>query len=220
MIELASCTIESMRPSVIFLDFDGTICGSRFWGHWADEGKYSNTNRLIQERLFKASPDMLTGWMRGGYTSEDIIQRISNDVGLSPDELLVGLRESCEQMRLLDKRILPAVKSLRQSGVKVVIATDNMDTFLRWTAPALNLAKHFDAILDSYSLQALKRDKDELGRSKFFGKFFDENRIDPMSTVLIDDGIHNATVKDFGMGFIQISPDSPAHSILASLNKA
>lgn len=219
MIELASCKIEVMRPSVIFLDFDGTICGSLFWGHWADDGKYSKTNRLIQERFFKTSPDILAQWMRGEYTSEDIVQRISKDIDISPDELLTGLRESCEQMRLFNMQILPAVKSLRQDGVKVVIATDNMDTFLRWTAPALNLARYFDAILDSYSLRALKRDKDELGQSKFFGKFFEENGIDPASTVLIDDGMHNAIVKDFGMRFIHVSPNSPAHAVLASLTK-
>lgn len=95
-----------------------------------------------------------------------------------------------------------------------------MDTFVRWTVPALNLAQHFDAILDSYSLRALKRDKDELGQSKFFGKLLSKNRIDPTSTVLIDDGAHNAVVKDFGIQFIHASSNSPAHSILVSLSKA
>jgi FMN phosphatase YigB (HAD superfamily) len=158
--------------------------------------------------------------MRGEYTAEDITHRIGKDIDVSADELLTGLRKSCEQMKLFNKQIIPAIKSLRRSGVKVVLATDNMDTFMRWTVPALKLKRHFDAILDSYSLQALKRDKDESGQSKFFGKFFDENMIDPMSTVLIDDGMHNVIVKDFGMGFIHLSPDSPVHSVLMSLNKA
>lgn len=209
-----------MRPSVIFLDFDGTISGSRFWGHWANDNKYGKTNELIQERFFKTSSDILTQWMRGEYTAEDIAQRISSVIDVPAEDLLAGLRESCERMELFSDRILPSVRSLRQTGTKVIVATDNMDTFTRWTAPALKFDEHFDAILDSHSLRALKRDKDGAGQSKFFGKFLAENKISPASTVLIDDGTHNAVVKDFGMGFIHVSSESPAHSILESLSKA
>lgn len=102
-----------MRPSVVFLDFDGTICGSRFWGHWVDDNKYSKINKLIQERFFKTSSDVLTQWMRGEYTSEDIAQRIGKDMDVSADELLTGLRESCQQMELFNAQILPPESLLR-----------------------------------------------------------------------------------------------------------
>ncbi len=209
-----------MTLRVIFLDFDGTICGSRFWGHWADDSKYRKINELMQERFFKTSSDVLTQWMRGEHTAEDIAQRISDDVNVPAEELLTGLKESCERMELFNDQILPAVKSLRQNGARVVIATDNMDTFVRWTISALSLSQHFDDILSSHSLKALKRDKDDAGGSKFFGTYFAKNKIDPATTVLIDDGAHNSVVEDFGMRFIHVTPTSPAESILASLSKS
>lgn len=209
-----------MHPKVIFLDFDGTICVSRFWGHWAKDDARSGVNRLIQELFFQTKADTLKQWMRGEHTAEDIVRIISTDIDFSADELLIGLKESCEQMKLLNPKILPLVKLLRLNGIKVVIATDNMDTFQRWTVPALNLDKHFDDILDSYSLNALKNDKDSKGRSKFFGEYFERKQLDPNETVLIDDGVHNSAIRDFGMQFIQVTAASPVESILASLNKS
>lgn len=205
-----------MGLRVIFLDFDGTICGSRFWGHWADDAKYRKISERLQERLFKTNLDMAMQWMRGEHTAEYIMQRISGDIGVPAPELLAGLRESCQRMELYNEHILPAVRDLRQNGTKVVVASDNMDTFARWTIPALKLNQHFDDVLSSHSLKALKRDKDDSGGSKFFGAYFTKNKIDPATTVLIDDGAHNAVVEDFGMRFIHVTPALPAESILAS----
>jgi len=209
-----------MEPKVIFLDFDGTISRSRFWGHWAKSSKYKETNDLIQEMFFKATPDTLTEWMRGEWSAENITDTISKAIDVPSDILLSGLRESCEQMELLNHRILPIVKRLRNGGQKVVLATDNMDTFKRWTIPALHLNEHFDSILDSHTLRALKRDNDRFGKSKFFGKFLSDNGISPTETVLVDDSASNMAVNEFGMKFIQATSDSSIESILASLSRA
>lgn len=210
-------SINTMKPQVVFLDWDGTVCGSRFWGHWEDDRAHAPMNQLIQEQFFRATPGILTEWMRGEWSAEDIAKIISQSTAIPASTLLQGLRESCELMQLFNDNILPAVKNLRDNGVMVVVATDNMDTFTRWTVPALKLDKHFDDILSSHTLRALKRDKDAAGRSSFFGRFFAENQIDSTATVLIDDGAHNAVVKDFGMRFMQVTPELPAGPILMSL---
>jgi len=214
-----SALTHTMKLEVIFVDWDGTICNSKFWGHWAYDNEYAGASELIQERFFKAAPEVTAQWMRGGRSTEDIVQTISESTAMPTNKLLRGLRESCERMQFISDGILPAVKNLRDSGVLVVVATDNMDTFTRWTMPALDLRYHFDDILDSYSLRALKRDKDGSGRSKFFADFLAKRQINPANTILIDDGAHNAVVEDFGMGFIQITPQLSAESVLISLGK-
>lgn len=206
-----------MKPSVIFLDWDGTVCGSRFWGHWAEDGRHAQANALVQKQFFQASPEILTEWMCGDWTSEEIVAEIARRTGLAAGDLLAGLRESCERMELFDRSILDVIAGLRKKEVKVVIATDNMDTFTRWTVPALQLGRHFDTILNSHTLKALKRDKDGAGNSKFFAQYLAANRIDPSATVLVDDGAHNRVVRDFGMRYVQVTPRSSAVDILTSI---
>ncbi len=207
-----------MKPAVVFLDWDGTLCGSKFWGHWSDDASYSRANLLIQRHFFRAAPEIITEWMRGEWDIEKVIAEIAHRTGLATKDLRIGLQESCERMELFSDSILPTIANLRKNNIKVVIATDNMDTFIRWTVPALNLESHFDGILDSYSLKALKRDKDAAGQSKFFTQYLAKNHITPMSTVLVDDGEHNMVVRDFGMQYIQVTPRSSALDILLSFN--
>jgi FMN phosphatase YigB (HAD superfamily) len=79
-----------------------------------------------------------------------------------------------------------SLQAIREQGIKVVLATDNMDAFCRWTVPAMHLGGIFDAILDSASLGVLK---DDLvgGRSPFFGPWLSDQRIAPSEAVLVDD---------------------------------
>jgi FMN phosphatase YigB (HAD superfamily) len=209
-----------MKPAVVFLDWDGTVCGSKFWGHWAEGSHRAEASALIQSRFFQASPDIVAEWMRGARDAENVVAEIARRTGLAAADLHTGLRESCERMQLLDDGILTTVAGLRKSNIKVVIATDNMDTFRRWTAPALALESHFDGILDSYSLRALKRDKDNSGNSKFFAPYLAQNNIDPAATVLVDDGAHNAVVADFGIRYIQVTPQLPALRVLSSIRSS
>jgi FMN phosphatase YigB (HAD superfamily) len=206
-----------MKPAVIFLDWDGTMCGSRFWGHWATDGLHGQANQLIQSRFFAATPGVLEEWMRAEWSTEQVVAEIASRTGLATHDLLTGLRESCERMELFDPKILQVVTDLRKSGIKVVIATDNMDTFTRWTVPALQLASHFDGVINSYNLRALKRDKDAAGKSKFFSDYLTRHNVDPATTILIDDGAHNAVVQDFGIQYQQVTPQVSALNILYNL---
>jgi FMN phosphatase YigB (HAD superfamily) len=206
-----------MKPAVVFLDWDGTVCDSKFWGHWSNDSTYNKANVLIQRYFFHASPEIITEWMRGEWDVEKIVAEISHRTGLAAKDLHTGLQESCERMQLFDG-ILPAIANLRKNNIRVLVATDNMDTFTRWTVPALGLDNHFDGILDSYSLKALKRDKDAAGRSKFFARYLAKSHIDPMTAVLVDDSAHNAAVQDFGLQYIQVTPQSSALDILSSFS--
>jgi len=152
--------------------------------------------------------------MLGGVSAEEVMEIVSEVFTLDAAVLLRTLRRSCEQMRLVDPGILDTVRQLRKQGVHVAVATDNMDTFLRWTVPALGLQQHFDGIICSSERQAFKRDMAE-GRSPFFGEYFEEHDISPHRSVLLDDGLHNAAVRQLGMEFVHITQDNP---LLRALN--
>ncbi len=110
-------------------------------------------------------------------------------------------------MNIDSKKSIHLINQLRATGTKVVLATDNMDSFVRWTIPALGLTNYFDDILDSFSLKALKRDFDEQGNSRFFSGYLSKNNLLPTDCVLIDDSpdIDN-NLTTWGITYRQIDP--------------
>jgi FMN phosphatase YigB (HAD superfamily) len=214
---LCFCYPVDMRYDVVFLDWHGTLCTSIFWEHWAQDSSLIAANLLIQRHLFETSTELVHGWMLGDWNAEAITEEISRRTQIDAGELLAGLRESCESMKLLDDALFEAVGNLRRNGTKVVIATDNMDTFTRWTVPSLKLSRHFDAILNSHDLRAFKRHKTEKGDSKFFSRYLSDHGINPARTILIDDSQNAVVVKDFGMNYAQVTTQASALSILSDL---
>jgi len=124
--------------------------------------------------------------MRGAVASEDVCALTAGNLGLAAADLLADLKDSCRCFEFDDPASVDAIRALRAQGIKVVLATDNMDAFSRWTVPALHLGGIFDAILDSASLGVLKDDRVG-GHSPFFGPWLTDHRIAPSEAVLIDD---------------------------------
>lgn len=206
-----------MPYKVIFIDWDGTLSPSRFWGHWALDKKRVQDYASIQKILFQDSPEIARKWLLGDITSEEVVELMSKKTQLTRDDLFSNLQKSCQNMKFFDPSILEVVEKLRQKGIKVVIATDNMDTLNRWTIPALQLTTHFDAILNSHDIKALKREKAEDGSSLFFTPYLNTQKIIPSQTLLIDDSPNNVVVKDFGMNYTQVTSETSALSILLLL---
>lgn len=61
-------------------------------------------------------------------------------------------------MKFVSEDIVPIIKIIQSRNIKVLIATDNMDCFHRWTTKALDLNNIFDGILNSYYLKVRKND--------------------------------------------------------------
>jgi FMN phosphatase YigB (HAD superfamily) len=217
MLPLVFCYNRTVTYDTIFVDWDGTLSASKFWQHWANDSTKAKDHELIQERFFRTPPNLLEDWMRGNWDSKTVAVEVSKRTGLNSTNLLTGLEESCRQMQLVDPEILNIVSELRKNGTRVVIATDNMDTFTRWTVPALKLTKYFDGILNSHSLRALKKDKYQDGRSKFFSEYFAAHSIEPSRTILIDDSPRNAMVQDFGIHYVQVAKDKSVLLVLQDL---
>ncbi len=201
---------------VVFLDWDGTLCASRFWGQWAT-GEMAGAYQVIQNEFFAHHGDFIVRWMRGAESAETACSLLSGITGVSSEELLEGLAESCREMQFISIAIPSQIKQLRDKGVKVVLATDNMDTLSRWTLPALMLDGLVDEVLNSYALQALKRDISPLGESLFFAEYLKMHQILPGESLLIDDSGKNSIVESFGIDFEQVTKEKTATAILDSL---
>lgn len=203
-----------MQPKVLFIDWAGTLSNSRFWERWESDPKHAAKYQLIQNVLFTDAHDLLVDWMRGYKTVSNIVDYVADVTGLAYDELIAELQYSCEHMALADSNLLDLIQNIRGKGISVVIATDNMDTFSRWTVPALNLENTFDGIILSVDRGAMKADVHSDGTSPFFNHFFLSTGIKPNETLLLDDSLNNKKVEKFGIKFLHVSDKSPLSSLL------
>lgn len=162
-------------------------------------------------------------WLRGQLTSEEVIASICQGTDFDAALVLKELMVSCQRMKLVAETIPASIASLRAKGIRAVIATDNVDTFHRWTVPSLGLYDIFDGILSSHQLQALKEDKDQGGQSLFFSNYLQTHHIGPGESLLLDDGDgrFGNIIRQFGIDYQHIEPGRglpPAlQTLLASL---
>lgn len=189
--------IDGPAPyQTVFLDWRGTICTSLFWEQWADDPASCHLIPRLQSALW-SSRRLVRRWMRGQMSAEEVIAEIAPQMGISPARLLHDLQVSCEQM-VIAPGIADACRDLCERGVSVVIATDNMDTFGRWTVPRLGLGVIVDDILDSSVLGALKEDTAPDGSSLFFSAYIGAAGLG-RRMLLIDDRSEALLVQRFGI---------------------
>ena len=203
-----------MKPKILFIDWDGTLSNSRFWEQWSLNPEHIAKYKLIQQVLFEGDEGLLIDWMCGYKIADNVVQYVADVTGLDYGELITELQRSCENMTFIDEDVIQSIQQIRDKGSKVVIATDNMDTFSRWTVPALKLEDYFDGILLSVDRGALKSHISADGTSPFFNHFFLSTGIKPSETTLIDNSLDTKVVEELGMKFLHVSDDSPLSSQL------
>jgi FMN phosphatase YigB (HAD superfamily) len=160
--------VNNMKYKTIFIDWDKTLSFSKFWENWRGtnlDSKYT----AIQEKLF-SQKQIIDNWMIGKYSSEEISKMVSKLVDLDYQIILDSLIQSAKNM-IVEDSVLKKIKTLKNTGVNLVVATNNMDTFNRWTFPALKLDKFFNEVLNSFYVGAHKFQIDDLGKSLFFNDF-------------------------------------------------
>lgn len=195
------------RPKVIFLDWYNTLSTSKFWGHWED-GSHSHFKEFdkIQSSFFGRVKPMIDPWMRGLYTSEEIVREIANDTDIPYELLFNELILSCQSMTFVSDELPQIINEMRKKGLKVVVATDNMDSFTRWTVDGMKLNLMFDGVLSSYHIKSLKKDFDDRGNNLFFQDYLFENGIKPEESILFDDSEDKEDrIKKFGITYQRIT---------------
>ncbi len=186
MINKADCKADGQAEvRAVFVDWAWTLSTSLFWEPRLGRRLSAADSSRVGNYVFSQA-ELLRLWMLGAMAAEDVCVQAGRTLGLAAADLLGDLEHSCRNMEFHDRASVGALRAIRRRGIKVVLATDNMDTLPRWTAPALRLRGIFDAILDSASLGALKNDVVD-GHSPFFGPWLSDHGIAPSEAVLVDD---------------------------------
>ncbi|KKQ85201.1 MAG: hypothetical protein UT08_C0009G0035 [Candidatus Woesebacteria bacterium GW2011_GWB1_38_8] len=198
------------KPQAVLIDWNGTLSPTNFWSHLEKSEKKSQRGffKLWTDSLFINHKDKIVPWMRGEFTSEDIISLVSKDTNTGFNTILREFVIGCKLMEYSSPNIPKLVKDLRDKKVIVTIATNNMDCLTRWTVPFMKLDSLFDEILNSYYLKALKHDLDVKGKALFFKDFFCKYAIEPSNCIFIDDGEDKMNViSNLGIDFRKIGAD-------------
>ena len=174
-----------MNVRVVFVDWAKTLSTSLFWQQRPGCRLSPADSARVESYVFSRA-ELTRQWMLETVAAEDVCTSAAGSLGLAVADLLADLEHSCRSMEFDDPASLDVLRAIREQGTRVVLATDNMDTFYRWTVPALHLRGIFDAILDSASLRALKGDLVR-GQSPFFGPWLSDHGIVPSEAVLVDD---------------------------------
>lgn len=195
--------------NVVFIDWNGTLSTSKFWGHLEKSGP--NEKKLfekIEKTLFGKLRHLLKPWMRGELRSEEVINQMCRKSNLDYKKVMDEFIKGCEQMEFVTDNCIKKIGQIRDKGTKVVIATDNMDSFIRWTVPKMKLDSIFDKILDSSSIKALKNDFSSSGQSLFFDKYFQKNKLLRGDCLLIDDSEDKENkIQTYGIDYLQIDAE-------------
>lgn len=190
------------KLKVVFVDWHRTLCSLPLFHELLVEDEVLFDK--LDTRLFDDMPIALfIEWMRGKFSKEEVVRRLAGE-DLSVDFVREKLKSSCEAMYFDRKEFMPLIEKIRKSGRKVVIATDNIDTFCEYTAPALKLDEKFDDILSSFEIKCLKEDIKD-GEMLFFKNFLCQNDIKADEAILLDDSVKTIkSCKNCGMQAKQI----------------
>ncbi|GHO63656.1 hypothetical protein KSC_025480 [Ktedonobacter sp. SOSP1-52] len=195
----------------IFVDWHQTLSTSLFWEHWADPTHplHSLHAPVVSSMFNSGNTSETIAWMRGELPVEELLQRICLRHHFDYELILQELTVSCKAMQFVSPTVPRSIAQLRAAGIRVAIATDNMDTFTRWTVPALKLHELVDDILNSFDLRALKGDLDSSGRSLFFADYLEKHALEPGESILLDDNYEEdfaALIRSFGIDYHPIVP--------------
>ncbi len=143
--------------------------------------------------------------MEGRLSTEYILEQIKTGTGISKDFLQEELIKSCENMKFAFSGLDKLVLNLRRNGIKCVVATDNMDTFRKYTIPGMKLHDIFDDFLISCELGVLKFDIDkERGKILFFDTFLSKENKNYNQVILLDDHTDSGFYASKGFQIFQI----------------
>lgn len=136
---------------ILFIDFYKTLNHDAYW-----RSLPVNEQNKIQNFLFENRIALVEDWMRGKYTAEQINQILSEHLNISYNNLWNTFVQDCRTVKI-QQDILKSINKLREKYF-VILLTDNMDNFTRYTQPALKLENYFDFISNSFDQRMLKKD--------------------------------------------------------------
>ena len=207
---------------VIFVDWHGVLSRDPFWLsilHNSDHRLHSQLTDTT-EVLFQ-DESLIHDWMRGDVSAHQILDSldIEPDDSFPSDYLRRKLVEDCQLMQV-NQRLVQILREIRQQGIGIVLATDNMDCFQEAlqdanaqrplttqsvegaTVSFRQVAQLFDEVLCSCSQRVLKRENPE----RFYGNWLSEHALEFEDALLLDDlGVNCSAFQRAGGNAIQIT---------------
>ncbi|MEK7482449.1 MAG: HAD family hydrolase [Patescibacteria group bacterium] len=144
-----------MLYQTVLFDFDGVLCHDRFYEKTLLPD-YQGAYDWIQANVF-GDDALIQKWMRNELKSDDVNKLVAENTDIAREMLDSLYMESVHKMGL-DERVENLAKSLKLSGRKIGIVTNNMDVFSEITVGNHQLDKLFDIIVNSADYGRLKKD--------------------------------------------------------------
>lgn len=144
-----------MKTKILFLDWYGTLSSELFWPHIKKEDP--KLSKRIEDILFNYSSELIRQWMLGDISAEAICDVIAENNTATSAMLFDELIKSCENMHV-NQNTVETIQELRNDH-HIILVTDNMDCFSRFTVPKTGIEKWTDAILNSSDLKRFKTDE-------------------------------------------------------------
>lgn len=188
-----------MSISTVLFDFDGVLSQGRFYKSQLLPA-HADLYETIQVSLF-GNKTLVHDWMRGRIGYRDIHRRLEEEgIGQTAIFLNTALEESVRHMAL-DERVLALAQTLKTSGKKIGLVTDNMDIFSQVTVGCHGLDRIFDLIANSADEGMLKNDQEGLLFDRVLKRMGESSY---GSVVMIDDsaGTIDLFSRKGGVGFL------------------
>lgn len=199
-----------MHKPILFIDFDGTLCCDRFW-----RGLPQDQYKKVQTLLFGEDKIYLQEWMKGRRTAEEVNQLLAKQLEIPFEEIWEIFIKDAETMHVSNE-VLKTIGSLRDKYTTILI-TVNMDSFSRFTVPALELNSYFDDISNSYYEGKFKSDNE----GEVFRDYINKYSAPVERSVLIDDSTGACeTFRAVGGIAYQVTSEEDISHHLAQLNKS
>lgn len=211
--------ILNKQNKILFLDWNGTLSNSFFWEHMrlSKDPSVKSLYERWDTCLFCKPKEYIQGWMRGEYSTESVLKELATETDTKYEVVLKEFITGCKAMKFVSEDIPVIVKDLQKAGYYVLIATNNMDCFTRWTVSSMKLHLLFDEILNSFYLKGLKHEEIG-GKSVFFENIFTKYDVIPKNCIFIDDSADkNGYIENLGIKYIQIKDSTEFLSVLESL---
>jgi len=207
--------MKTNKPKIIFIDWHKTLSNSIFWQQLTEPGHMLNGYLpKIETVLFNKEFDLINPWMLGKLNSKIVCKFISEKTGIDSQILHDELEISCRQMSLISKEVESLLNKLKQKGIPLVIATDNMDTFTKYTYPEINKNNLFSGCLNSYETGCFKYDCINDGLP-FFDGYLRDKRLTYRDVVLVDDSIDKRrNFQRLGFEVLIIGKNKPLTEVL------
>lgn len=176
------------EKKLLLIDFNGVISYNNFWQDIYDPShKLYKRRTEINDFVFKDNFPIVKEWMTGKHTLEDIHSLIEKELGIKSNYLLPIFVKGAKEIDISSK-ILSQLKERKSKNYNVLLVTDNMDSFCRFTRPFNSILDDtFEDVYDSYTTGLLKKDNN----GEIFRVIANDLGYSLEDSVLIDDSKSN-----------------------------